>query len=63
VLEETPRMIGPIIEISSWRQQRRCTNTGIVGGLADNERPARVRSNEYNALDSSGLHQVVYSIA
>jgi hypothetical protein len=56
-------MIGPIIEISSWRQQRRCTNTGIVGGLADNERPARVRSNEYNALDSSGLHQVVYGIA
>jgi len=37
MLEETPRMIGPVIEVSPWRQQRRCMNTGVICCLTDNK--------------------------
>ena len=46
VLEETPGMFGPVVEVGPWAQQTGGAHPGVVGGHADRDRPAGVRAQQ-----------------
>jgi hypothetical protein len=46
VLEEAPRMLGPVVEVGAWAEQAGGRHPGVVGRNADRDRTTGVRAEQ-----------------